>query len=266
VLGDCNIPDTTSAVIIGNGTDLDARSNALTIDWNGNINIPPCGKVINAHLTNADSRETTPNLTPTGKRGITALLASSVMTTARPGEGTIIHCEWDTNAGWNSQLFIADNDTGNGKPFVAVRGQRSGTWTAWDRLLAQSDVADYVVSQSSSTTSYGNGYWRWREWNSGKVEIWYHGTMTLNSTTSTSNGVHRREKWFNFPNSYSLNRCTVIVDGMTTGCWCGCGGVQNSSSQNAEPYRKFEIMAYGINSAPSLEQNVNVYICGEKAT
>lgn len=39
VLGKYNVADTTSAVIIGNGTSS-ARSNALTVDWSGNVNIP----------------------------------------------------------------------------------------------------------------------------------------------------------------------------------------------------------------------------------
>lgn len=37
-LGHWNIADTTNAVIIGNGTADDARSNALTVDWSGNVN------------------------------------------------------------------------------------------------------------------------------------------------------------------------------------------------------------------------------------
>lgn len=37
-LGKYNVEDTTSAVIIGNGTSS-ARSNALTVDWDGNVNI-----------------------------------------------------------------------------------------------------------------------------------------------------------------------------------------------------------------------------------
>lgn len=37
-LGKYNVADTTSAVIIGNGTSH-SRSNALTVDWNGNVNI-----------------------------------------------------------------------------------------------------------------------------------------------------------------------------------------------------------------------------------
>lgn len=36
-LGKYNVQDSTSAVIIGNGTADDARSNALVIDWNGDV-------------------------------------------------------------------------------------------------------------------------------------------------------------------------------------------------------------------------------------
>lgn len=37
-LGKWNLADTTSAVILGNGTNDMARSNALTVDWSGNVN------------------------------------------------------------------------------------------------------------------------------------------------------------------------------------------------------------------------------------
>lgn len=39
VQGKYNVADSTKAFIIGNGTDTDARSNALTVDWSGNTNI-----------------------------------------------------------------------------------------------------------------------------------------------------------------------------------------------------------------------------------
>lgn len=42
-LGQYNVADTTSAVIIGNGTSS-TRSNALTVDWSGNVNIASGGK------------------------------------------------------------------------------------------------------------------------------------------------------------------------------------------------------------------------------
>lgn len=38
-LGKYNVVDGTTAVTIGNGTASDARSNALTVDWSGNVNI-----------------------------------------------------------------------------------------------------------------------------------------------------------------------------------------------------------------------------------
>lgn len=126
---------------------------------------------------------------------------------------------------------------------------------------------DYIVTQGSSASSYSpNGdKWRWREWNSGKVEIWFSGTLTIDGTASSSQGVYRQEKWFNFPNKYSLYNCTAIVNGMSSGGWYGCGGIQNSSSVEADPRRKFEVMSYRIGSAPPTEAtNVNIYICGQK--
>ena len=132
--------------------------------------------------------------------------------------------------------------------------------------LPISAVSDYVIAQSQSTTSYGDGYWRWREWNSGKVEIWYHGSLTLTTSESDSNGVKRYSRWFNFPNSYSLYRCTVIVNGMQEGAWYGCGGTRNSSSTvGAEPTRSFQIMGYRIYAQPpTTPTNLNIYICGQK--
>lgn len=36
-IGSYNVADITSALIIGNGTGINTRSNALTVDWNGNV-------------------------------------------------------------------------------------------------------------------------------------------------------------------------------------------------------------------------------------
>ena len=167
-LGRYNIADTTSAVIIGNGTANNARSNALTIDWDGNITI-------------------------------------------------------------------------NNEP-----------------------MADFVVAQSSQAeTSIGTGTWRWREWNSGKVEIWYNGTITLNTKSSTS-GLYRNVRRITFPNGYALYKCICIINGTVGGGWLNCGGLFNSSQVHAEPYTIAEVMAYQINTYPADNQtNVNLYICGE---
>lgn len=47
-IGKYNVADTSSALIIGNGTATTARSNALIVDWNGNVE---CGTVNNVDVT-----------------------------------------------------------------------------------------------------------------------------------------------------------------------------------------------------------------------
>lgn len=126
------------------------------------------------------------------------------------------------------------------------------------------DALDYLADNTIVEKGESNG-WSWREYANGKVEIWYHGQLTLNSTTSSSYGVNRREKWFDFPNNYALNNCAVFVDGMDTGSWAGCGGVQNASSGTTEPFTKFEVMQYRVSSAGPQTMTVSVYICGDKA-
>ena len=126
-------------------------------------------------------------------------------------------------------------------------------------------VEDFVISQGSSSPSWGDGKWRWREWNSGKVEIWYgKGSATL-AAVSTSGGVNRASLKVTFPNSYSLYNCTCIITGMSGGGWLGCGGLFNSNDVNTEPYTQCQILGYKISGAPSTSQaNVNIYICGQK--
>ncbi len=127
---------------------------------------------------------------------------------------------------------------------------------------------DFVVAQSSqAVTDIGTGTWRWREWHSGKVEIWYNGSVTLNTVGSQAGGVYRYARRITFPNNYSLYKCFCTVDGTSQGGWLNCGGLFNASEVHAEPYTKIEVMAYRISSRPDQNQdNTSIYICGEKAS
>ena len=224
------------------------------------------GQIINGHITNSNTRETTPDLTPTGKRGITALLASSAMTTNCPGEGTIIHCEWDNNGGWNSQLFVADNDSGNGKPFVAVRGQKSGTWTAWDRLLAESDIKDYVVEEGPISSP---AWWKYyRKWNSGLFELdgYYSGAPTTGShysnivtdNTGTVKLYGYRSENYSFP-----SECVPIDTNYTVlASWkIGSGFAFDCGTVSTQTTQKFSI--YAISTAGNQTSiAVQIYVRG----
>ena len=152
--------------------------------------------------------------------------------------------------------------------FSQTDGNVSATFA--DISITKSQISDfptdYIISESQSAeTTIGTGYWRWREWKSGKVEIWYGGTVTLNTTATNAGGLYRYVRRITFPNNYSLYKCMCIVDGTSAGGWLNCGGLFNASDVHQEPYTKFEAMAYRISSRPDQEQtNVNVYICGEK--
>lgn len=141
--------------------------------------------------------------------------------------------------------------------------------------IGNSFVVDFVVEEgqeevtssgSSPSNGFGTGYWRWREWNSGKVEIWYNGTVTLNTKSTTSN-LYRNVRRITFPNNYALYKCSCIIDGTAGGAWANCGGLFDSTQVHNEPYTIAEVMVYQINTYPADNQtNINLYACGEKTS
>lgn len=149
-------------------------------------------------------------------------------------------------------------------PSAEVLGQVSADSVSSSSIIINgSTMVDFVVVQGQqSVTNFGTGYWRWREWKSGKVEIWYRGAVTLNTKSSTA-GLYRNYRRITFPNGYALYKCTCIASGTTGGSWINCGGLFSSSGN--EPYTIAEVMTYQINTYPVDNQtNVNIYICGQK--
>ena len=123
-------------------------------------------------------------------------------------------------------------------------------------------AADYVSDEGQQTTS--TGVWTWREWISGKVEIWYNGTLTLSNTDAATSGLNRRSEWVTLPNNYAFTSLTAIVHGFYSGEWYGCGGTRNANDGGTAPFTKIQVMAYRISAAPvSSAQNVNIYVCGQ---
>ena len=123
-------------------------------------------------------------------------------------------------------------------------------------------AADYVSDEGQQTTS--TGVWTWREWISGKVEIWYNGTLTLSNTDGATSGLNRRSEWITLPNNYAFSDLTAIVHGFYSGEWYGCGGKRNANDGATAPFTKIQVMAYRISTAPvSSAQNVNIYVCGQ---
>ena len=86
-------------------------------------------------------------INPSG--GLCKFLSTGSMTANKPtNDGHIIHMHWDTDAGWDSQLFVGNGST----PAVRVRGQNAGTWGSWITMAKQSDV-----DAKQKKITYGTG-------------------------------------------------------------------------------------------------------------
>lgn len=86
-------------------------------------------------------------INPSG--GLCKFLSTGSMTANKPtNDGHIIHMHWDTDAGWDSQLFVGNGST----PAVRVRGQNAGTWGSWITMAKQSDV-----DAKQNKITYGTG-------------------------------------------------------------------------------------------------------------
>lgn len=114
-LGRYNVADTTSAVIIGNGTSS-ARSNALTIDWNGDVNLKGQAKTSFkssiAMGSYGSSQTTVPNFIEE-VRFSSGCCGSVSIGTAYTKNGVTI------NTGWYNFLYIPHRSGG-------VNGSASG--------------------------------------------------------------------------------------------------------------------------------------------
>lgn len=116
VLGKYNVADGTTAVIIGNGTASDARSNALTIDWNGDVNLKGQAKTSFkssvAMGSYGSSQTTVPNFIEE-VRFSSGCCGSVSIGTAYTKNGVTI------NTGWYNFLYIPHRSGG-------VNGSASG--------------------------------------------------------------------------------------------------------------------------------------------
>lgn len=84
------------------------------------------------------SRPTNANIGTDASGGLCKFLSTGSMTSNKPSnDGHIMHMYWDTDAGWDSQLFV-----GNGSdPAMRIRGQNAGTWGSWKNVAMEKDAA-----------------------------------------------------------------------------------------------------------------------------
>ena len=69
-------------------------------------------------------------------------------TTTDPGDGHILHFNWDNTGGYDSQLFLPTSSSA-----LKVRGMNGGTWKTWATVLTSDNWGTYCAA-ASHTHSY----------------------------------------------------------------------------------------------------------------
>ena len=175
VHGQYNVEDRagTYAMIIGNGTSDTARSNAFTVDWNGNVE---CGTVNGVDITDLLNRIAIleSQLTPVVENLFNTSMLYNMLT-----EGYITHN--DTN------YYYATVDSANN--VISFIYDAKGMKILNDGVLFESDAqyvieADIKTSTASEGTNVGTSY-------NGMVEIKYSDNTKANAlVNNTSEYTH----------------------------------------------------------------------------
>ncbi len=100
------------------------------------------------------SRPTNANIGTDASGGLCKFLSTGSMTSNKPSnDGHIMHMYWDTDAGWDSQLFV-----GNGSdPRMRIRGQNAGTWGSWKDVAMASDLTSTVTKCTLANVNVTTG-------------------------------------------------------------------------------------------------------------
>ena len=249
-LGEYNVADTSGttttrgeyAVIVGNGTATNARSNALTIDWNGNVNIASGAhyKINGSNLSASDVGAQATLISGTNIKTINnqSLLGSGNMSivasgTSIPTADTV--AEFDNDAHMNS----TDMTSQEVEDFV-------------DGLnVTASTLVDYIVEQGTS------GIWTYRKWNSGIAECWclYIGSIAVTTASAGYGGYRSDQVDIDFPFTFTQTpSITATIASGSAGAWVNnvggssstkVGFYLSSSQSNAAANRAVSIHVIG---------------------
>ena len=220
-LGKYNIEDTTNAVIIGNGTSSSARSNALTVDWSGNVNIASGAsyKINGTALSASDV-----GAVPTTRTVNSKALSSNISLTASD-VGAVPTSRTVNSKALSSNITLSASDVG---------------------ALASSSVADYITSKGTS------GSWYYEKYASGKIEAVFKGSVTYGTMSasgqlyrSTNNAVAIPSGIF----SATPQRTEITINNAATVVVCATAVASSSTNVNVQVWRS-------TNAASSIDATI----------
>lgn len=195
-----NIGDLTSGSLLVTG--VSRFINGIKGDLTGNVIGNLTGNVTGSLKGNADtstvatkanllanlysSRPTSANIQTTGSGGLATFKATSSMSEGKPKtDGHILHFYWDNTLGWDSQLFIANNNS----PELQIRGMKAGSWadSPWKTILDSTNYTSYTVKKDGTGAA---GTWNINiNGNASTSDKWKTArTITIGSSAKTLDG------------------------------------------------------------------------------
>ena len=215
-IGKYNVIDTadTYALLIGNGNS-NARSNALTVDWSGNVNIASGAKYqINGTNLSASDVDAVPTSRTVNNKALSSnisLTASDVsaVPTSRTVNSKALSSNITISASDVSAVALSDKYTRSSagdiqwtnqtdgdakvmaKSGVAFwNGAYNGTssnlkYSVNGEILGKTNVKDYVTATGS------DGIWKYRKWSSGRIECWGEKSWSSVACTTSAGGGYR---------------------------------------------------------------------------
>lgn len=233
--------DTDYAVILGNGTENN-RSNALTIDWLGNIArciVWDGSSVPSANIESSYAVLDTSN-TWAGRVSVIAYGGSS----SRSGQvGMLIRARHPSAPSNPNAIGIYVDDS----------GVMDYTVSDPAKFRSAIGIADAVTSSGSRTES--NATWNWRKWSSGKIEAWCSYAPTSETSTSVwVSPIRYKDLTISIPSGiFSATPARVYATSFNNQIWVvhAIGASATSitcriatlSSNNIKPYVRFYCFA-----------------------
>lgn len=260
-IGKYNVSDTTSAFIIGKGTENSARSNALTVDWSGNVNIASGAKY---KINGTDLSAANVGAVPT-TRTVNSKALSADITLSASDVGAVPTTRTVNSKALSSDISLTASDVGavpttrtvNSKALSAditlsasdvsavptTRTVNSKALSA-DISLSASDVgavpttrtvngkalssnvadADYVTAVGTS------GSWTYRKWNSGKIEAWCGYTFASAASTAWTSPIRYWDKSINIPSGIFSTAPRLIVSSQSNQYWVGGASASSATA------------------------------------
>lgn len=295
VIGKYNTKDTnnTYAFIIGKGTSHTTRSNALTVDWSGNVNIPSGAtyKVDGSALLNKYTRSSTGDLEWTNTTdGDAKVITKSALAfwngnfngsgsnLSKCSDGTIIGTDSITSSGEANKIpkiksdgvlelrkYIDMHDTGSSQDYDVritcgtTTGSDGGApinITCGSFKINSNTVDDFVIESGTS------GIWTYRKWKNGTLELFgqYSGAPTGSSHYSTINSFYAyRVEGITLPSSPGFTNANYVVSAN----WKIGSGFAIDSGQVASR-AKTSFTEYAIASSGSQSSVViNMHVIGK---